>query len=179
MQVNPKHIARNKLSILFMLKSCGLELRENQLIRLVADFSVMEYFELMRTLAELQKDGFIAITPSLAGSLIGITELGVTTLDFFKRELSYTWREKIDAYMEAHRAELRLEAKLFTEYYRIDDNEYRVTLRIIERNIPSFEVTLICTSKEEADRFARGWMKNAVDVYGAAVTAILKNTPMD
>jgi len=48
-------------------------------------------------------------------------------------------------------------------------------MRILERNFPIFEVMMICSSKEEADRFARGWQKNALDVYAKTVTSIVKN----
>ena len=175
MQVNPKYIAINKLSILYMLRCAAIELRENQLIRLVADHEVMEYFELMRTLAELEEDKFIDITPSIGGNLIAINELGQTTLDFFKKELSYTWRQKMEAFFEENRSALSLESKLYYDYHRIGEGQYRLTMRILERNFPIFEVMMICSSKEEADRFARGWQKNALDVYAKTVTSIVKN----
>ena len=151
-------------------------MREDQLIEFVADGKIMEYFELMRTLSELEGDGFIKITPSAfaSGSLVGISELGKTTLDIFKKELSLTWREETEEYFDKNRDRLVMESKLSADYLRIGENQYRLTMRIIEKSLPVFEVMMICSSKEEADKFANGWKRNAAQVYLETTNAIIK-----
>ncbi len=177
MQLNPKFVAKNKLSILFILSCADFDIREDQLIEYVSDTKLMEYFDLMKSLSELKENSLINIIPSgtAMASSISLTDIGKTTLEAFIKELSFTWRESTEEYFDKNRERLLLESKLFADYLRIGENQYRLTLRIVERNLPVFEIMMICTSKEEADSFAKGWKKNAMQVYLDTTTSILKN----
>ena len=92
----------------------------------------------------------------------------------FGRELSYTVRTRIKSYIEENQRQLALESRLFSEYMQIGEERYRVIMRIMDDNLPLFEISAIVKSKEEADRYSAGWRRNAIEIYGQVIGSLLK-----
>ena len=100
--------------------------------------------------------------------------MGASTLELFQKELPFSKREAIDAYARQNKDRLRLESQLFAEYLQIGENQFRVTLKLMEKDVPAFELSLLTTSKAEAARIAEGWRRNALEVYQSVFRHLLK-----
>ncbi len=174
MQKEKKQIAKNKLYVIFILSCADFDLTEDQLIALNAEFSLMEYYELMDAVAGAESDGFIVRKQTISGIKLTETELGRSTSEIFGRELSYTVRSRIRNYMEENQRQLALESRLYSEYMQIGEDRFRVIMRIMDENLPLFEISAIVKSKEEADRYSAGWRRNAIEIYGQVIASLLK-----
>lgn len=163
MQIRP--IAQNKLVILYLLKAIHIQLSELQILRIVTDNGWLNYFDFKESMFELIQSKLVDQRQTPSGVFFTITERGEETLFYLQKELRGSQRKAIDEYCEANRDELRLETELFADYIKIDENEYRVMLKILENQIPVFELNLVTYSKSSAEDFIAKWKDVAPRIY--------------
>ena len=173
MQATERAVAKNKLTILYTLRAAKIRLSEEQLIRLANDLDLMDYFDITVNLHELAENNLIEPINTMNGVFYVITEIGSSTLDVFINDVPFSVREKLDAFMDANREKLKQDGRLFGEYMQVGEEQYRVTLRILDDNIPAFEVSFFVASKSEADGFVKGWKKQAINVYRKVVEMLM------
>ena len=160
-----KAIAQNKLLILYLLKTINIHLSELQILRIVTDNNWLNYFDLKECMFELIESNLVDQRETPSGVFYSITELGCTTLFHLEKELLSSQRKAIDKYCEENRDELRLETELFAEYIKIDEGEYKVMLKVLENQIPVFELNLITWSQSSAEAFIKKWRDAAPKIY--------------
>lgn len=165
MEINQDKIAVHKLTLLYLLHHARASLSEERLSEICAQLGLMEYFDLKTNLHDLTENHLITFLDQINGRFYSITESGSSTLSFFQKNLLYTTRSKIDTYLQAHEQELSLEASISAEYIRLSDHQYRVILRILEKNIPSFEISFLAESAAEADKYVTAWRTRALHIY--------------
>jgi hypothetical protein len=158
-------IAQNKLLILYLLRSISMPLSEMQILRIVTENGWISYFDMKECMFELIESKLVEQRETPSGDFYAISELGRNTLFYFEKELLGSLRKSIDAYCEANRDDLRLETELSAEYVRIDEGEYKVMLKVLENQIPVFELNLITYSKESAEAFIKKWKDVAPKIY--------------
>lgn len=158
-------IAQNKLLILYLLRSINISLSELQILRIVTENGWINYFDMKECMFELIENKLVEERETPTGTFYTISELGRNTLFYLEKELLGSLRKSIDAYCEANRDDLRLETELSADYVRIDEGEYKVMLKVLENQIPVFELSLITYSKESAEAFIKKWKDVAPKIY--------------
>ena len=83
----------------------------------------------------------------------------------FEHDIRNSYRVRITEYCRAHKTELRAESQFVGEYYRLDLNEYRVILKILDPDVTVFELDLKVFSKDDAMHAVESWRKNAPRIY--------------
>lgn len=165
---------QQKLFLLYAMKAVGIPLLDEQLIEMAGALALMNTFEVQSNLAELVSSQLAQRRESVVGRLYSVSTMGASTLELFQKELPFSKREAIDAYARQNKDRLRLESQLFAEYLQIGENQFRVTLKLMEKDVPAFELNLLTTSKAEAARIAEGWRRNALEVYQSVFRHLLK-----
>ena len=163
--MHKKTIAQNKLLILYLLKTINIQLSELQILRIVTDNGWLNYFDLKESMFELIESNLIAQRETPNGMFYSISSLGLDTLFYMEKELLLSQRKAIDEYCEKNRRELRLETELSADYIKIDDGEYKVMLKVLENQIPVFELNLVTYSKATAEAFISKWKRVAPVIY--------------
>jgi hypothetical protein len=163
--MNIEAIAQNKLLILYLLKTINISLSELQILRTVTEKNWLNYFDLKECMFELMESNLVEQRETPSGNFYSITELGKTTLFYLEKELLNSQRKAIDEYCSANRDELRLETELSAEYLKIDEGEYKVMLKVLENNVPVFELSLITYSQASAESFIKKWRRVAPKIY--------------
>lgn len=156
---------QQKLFVLYAMNAASFPLLDEQLINLSNTIGLMNTFALQTALGELVDSQLAQKSDSVVGPLYSVSDMGASTLSLFKKELPYSKREAIDQYIRQNRDQLKLDSQLFAEYLQIGENQFRVTLKLMQNSIPAFEMNLLVTSKAEAAMIAAGWRKHALQVY--------------
>lgn len=168
-------ISTTKLLLLYLLNAVDSRLSELQILRIVSENNWVSYFDLQENIFELVQGDMLEAKQNINGKFYTITELGKDTLHFFQKELRASLRQEIDTYAQQNREQLRLETQLYAEYIRISDGEYRVTLKILERDVPVLDLNIVCYSKREAQAIAANWQSRATAIYKDLLIALLQN----
>ncbi|MBQ4061377.1 MAG: DUF4364 family protein [Christensenellaceae bacterium] len=174
METRKSAIEKNKLCLLYLFEVCDQRLSDNQLLYICNELDLMDYFDLNNCLSELSEAGLVDRSEAINGVFYSITEIGSSTYDFFKKQVPFSQRELIKEYADKHRDELLMQSRIFSEYLQIGEHQFRVILKILEHNLPVFEINLFAHSKEEAERFAVSWRKNAMTIYQNTISDLLK-----
>jgi hypothetical protein len=163
--MNIEAIAQNKLLILYLLKSINIPLSELQILRTVTENNWLNYFDLKECMFELIESNLVDQRETPSGTFYSVTELGLSTLFYFEKELLSSQRKAIDKYCSENRDDLRLETELSAEYIKIDEGEYKVMLKVLENNVPIFELNLVTYSQATAEAFIHKWKHAAPKIY--------------
>lgn len=167
-----KSITQNKLIILYLLDSINMRLSELQIYRIVSEKNWINYFDLKECLFELSQNRMIEIYDTVNGKYFAISDIGKTTLYYFKKELLTSLRQDIDDYCEKNRTELQFETSLFSDYIRIAEGEYRVTLKVLENENTIFEINMTVYTKADAEKCIANWRKKATELYKYSFNAL-------
>lgn len=165
-------IAQNKLLILYLLKTINIQLSELQILRIVSDNGWLNYFDLKECMFELIEAQLVTQRDTPSGLFFSITELGGSTVFYLEKELPASVRKAIETYCEKSRDELRLETELLADYIKIDDGEYKVMLKVLENQVPVFELNLVTYSKASAEAFINKWKNVAPSIYKATYDSL-------
>jgi predicted transcriptional regulator len=163
--MNIEAIAQNKLLVLYLLKTINIQLSELQILRTVTENNWLNYFDLKECMFELMESNLVEQRETPNGTFYTITDLGRNTLYYLEKELLNSQRRAIDEYCNANRDDLRLETELFAEYIKIDEGEYKVMLKVLENQLPVFELNLVTYSQASAESFIRKWKFVAPKIY--------------
>ncbi len=174
MEVNKNAVEKNRIAILHIMSEYDGRLTDTQLLSVCTELSLMDYFDLNNSLHELSAAGLLERTESVNGVFYERTAMGETTLEFFKKELPFSLREQLSAYMKANRDRLTEETRIHAEYIKLSEHQYRVMMKLLENDLPIFELSFMTDSREEAERFIRSWRKNAMEVYHNTFSMLIR-----
>jgi hypothetical protein len=148
-----------------MLKSINIQLSELQILRIVSENNWLNYFDLKDCMFELMENRLVDQRDTPNGLFYSITDLGGETVFYLEKELPSSVRKAIDTYCQANRDDLRLETELFADYIKIDEGEYKVMLKVLENQVPVFELNLVTYSQTSAETFIKKWKDVAPKIY--------------
>lgn len=175
MEIKQQKIAGQKLAILYFLHKASVRVSEQRLTEANAELALMDYFNLQTNLHDMLENHLILRQEAVNGRFFRITDVGETTLEFFIKDLLQSIRHKIDGYLTEYEADMRLESNIYAEYVRIAESQYRVILRMIENDVPVFEVSFFAQTHIEADKYVQAWRKNAMKVYSQMFETLLSD----
>ncbi len=164
----------SKLVILFLFNSLEIPLNELQVVRILTDHDWANYFDVKENLFELADSGMLEKRETPHGVYLSITPSGKASIELFYKDIMLSVREQIAQFSKTHVDELAREADLFSDYIKVSDSEYRVTLKILFKTRPTFELEIFVYSKEEAETLIRNWQAGAKNIYQHIYTELMK-----
>jgi hypothetical protein len=155
----------NKLLVLLAVDQLG-PLTNLQLLQFLAENDLMDYITLQLNLGELMDARHLEKTPHALGPLYTLTMEGRESLALFSRRIPHSSRSLIKDSAAGWRARFQREKQVLSDFHRQDGGTYALKLRLMEKDQPLLETTLILPSRDTADHFSRNWPKAAADFYG-------------
>ncbi len=169
-------MAQHKLLLLYLLNTNPhrpeeqgghdrLMLTELQIMRIMDELELMSYFDLKECLFELKENRDINAGATPQGMMYSITEKGSDIINVMLEELHLSSRNAVRDYLVQNNDELKKESQYISEYIKLRENEYRVTLKVLEQNSTIFEINVVVYSKQQAQHISEKWKDRAVDIY--------------
>ncbi|MDF2541844.1 MAG: hypothetical protein K0S47_1562 [Herbinix sp.] len=162
-----------KLMILYILSRVNFPLTNAQITAFILEKEYTNYFNLQRAISELIDDSYVQVTTIRNSSLYRISESGLETLSLFDNMISAGIKEDIEIYLQENKYDLLEEVSTPAEYYQIKKGEYAAHLRVIERDTPFIDLTLIVTTEDEAARMCNNWKDKSSEVYSYLLSSLL------
>lgn len=155
----------NKLLVLLAVDQLG-PLTNLQLLQFLAENDLMDYITLQLALGELMEAGHLEKTPHALGPLYALTLEGRESLALFARRIPHSSRMLVKGGAAQWKARFQREKQVLSDFHRQEDGTYSLTLRLMEKDQPLLEMTLVLPSRDMADHLSRNWPKAAGDFYG-------------
>lgn len=162
---------KNKLILLYTAdRAAALPTRE-QLYRTAILNSEMEYFAFEEALGELLEDGLITEVPKPFGACLGMTDLGREALQLFEKSIPQNERDRLDAYLSAHRTDFLRETQISSRIEKAP-NGVMLHLTLSEADRVILSVSLAAASEEQALMLRSRWDGAAESIYNSVWDAL-------
>lgn len=157
-----------KLIVLACLDRVG-PCTEWQLLQLLTEHDVMNYFDMMISLSDLCSRGQAARSQKANGHLYELTDAGKEALELFGSRVPGSVRTLLKTTGDKWRLRFRQEAQYRREITRTERGDYLLTLTASEQDTETLEVRLPLPTRELAARMADNWPRYAEEIYGVMI----------
>lgn len=162
-----------KLMVLYMLDQVNFPLTNSQLSEFFLDKEYTTYFTLQRVINDLCETGFIEGRPVGTQTHYEITDDGSATLRFFSSEMSKDIMADISEYLRQNKFRMRSEVSLAADYYRPENGDFIVQLRIREGKADILSIDISVPDEEAAKDMMMNWKQKAQSIYSGIMQSLM------
>ena len=168
-----QQLAEQKLLLLYIFKQIEFPISNSQITDLVLENEIMNYFTFQQYLTELKEADFIIEEIQDSNQLFTITDKGRKTLEYFITRIPKQQLEKINQLLNTKKKDLINNSEIKAEYIKLKEDEYLVTLKVIEKEIPMINIKLNVNSNKQAKQICEKWKNKAQDLYGEIINLLV------
>ena len=128
----------------------------------------LPYFDFQLSLNELVEQGLIAYKYGTdSNRRIVIQDKGRQILSVFEKEIPLHNRKQLDVQASKLAAKARITSEYAASYQKLDQNQYVVYLRILEKGFTIMEIRTYVSNLLQAQQLCDLWPQNAKATYAA------------
>lgn len=165
--------AENKVLLLFFADRVRMPVSSMQLTRIMLEHRFMNYFHMQQCLHELADNRFLSLEKREGTDFYAITPEGMNILGLFGSLIPDGVRTRLQSGISEIRTGLMRETSVTADSLLVTEDEYQVTLRIAESDIPLFETRMSVGSRDDARLICRNWRENANTLYPQLIALLL------
>ena len=166
-------LADNKLSILFFTQALSIPLTNEQITEFFVKSYLIPYFDMQQLLAELVESLHLGYMEGRQNHYYTLTDRGKEALHFFQARIEPHTREDIQIYADKNRNRLRNESQLIADYKRLDNQEYEVTLQVMEGEMSLMELKVNVINSEQDRTICSNWKAKAPEIYNKKMESLI------
>lgn len=170
---NTEELAQNKLIILYIINMADIPMDNSDITQFVLENSYMNYFMVQQYLSELVASNFIKFYSKDGHEYYEITQKGTKTLDYFIDRIPEHVKKDIDEKYNIKKNEMIKETQIIGSYYKKNKSEYIVTLKVIEKDITLFNLSLNVVSNKQAKMICETWKNNPQEIYEKVLNLLI------
>ncbi len=157
--------AERKLTLLYLIEKLNIKLSNLQIIKIVLENNLMNYFYLQHYINELTEKEMLSINTDQGKKLYSLTPSGSETLGYFRKRIPLSIRTKIDNAASDIRRNIRNETLLNADYITERENEFIVRLGIREDDFPLIDLKITVGTRKDAVNICENWRENSQSIY--------------
>jgi predicted transcriptional regulator len=165
--------AESKVLLLFFADKVRMPVSSMQLTRIMLEHRFMNYFHMQQCLHELTENHFLSLENREGTDFYSITPDGARILGLFRSLVPEGIRTRMLAGISEIRTGLMRETSVTADSLLVTEDEYQVTLRIAETDVPLFEMRLSVGSRDDARSICRNWREHANILYPRFISLLL------
>jgi len=158
---NGENQAENKLLLLYLLSEVAGEAYQRQVIDLILDHEIMNYFTVQQLISELKKADLIEEQPSQEGSKkLLLTPEGKNTLRYFKNRIPNNKLQKFQQLVQERKQALQENFKVISKMEKLHEESYLVKLGVVKNGIEDIFLKLHVSSLRDSEQMVESWKNN-------------------
>lgn len=159
-------LPKAKLQLLYLIHKADTPARYEELVEACVDW--LPYFDFQLSLNELVEQGLIAYKYGTdSNRRIVIQDKGRQILSVFEKEIPLHNRKQLDVQASKLAAKARITSEYAASYQKLDQNQYVVYLRILEKGFTIMEIRTYVSNLLQAQQLCDLWPQNAKATYAA------------
>lgn len=162
---SPNEVVQSKLLILYILDKVEDPLTNSEITQFILENNYMNYFMVQQFLSELVNAKFIEFSTKDGSEYYHLSSAGKATLEFFNDRIPGEIKSNVDKSYEKKKKDMIKESQIIANYFKKNDSEYIIILKVIEKDTVLFSLSLNVPSKEHAKLICRNWKERSNDVY--------------
>ena len=165
------NLTENKFIILYISRKLGIKLGIDQFFILVDKYNWMNYFDMRECIFDLCSSDFLKEDDKR----YSITSNGITLINDFKKSIAFSIRTIIDDYAKKNKSQILINQQILSDYCQDSENEFPVTLKIIENEVLIFETKIVVTKAEDAQKICDEFKVLASKIYSDIIKELTKD----
>ncbi len=160
--------AMQRLILIKIVNSSRIPISNTSLTEIAIESFDMNFFIVQQHLSELTGNRFLIIDKSNSQNFYLLTDAGKEVLKLFNDKITDEVHQKIEALFVDNNLEQGAEA-----FYSLSESgEYWVYLKLTDRGLKIFELTLSVPDEPQAERICSGWTKNHAAIFGRIMDVV-------
>lgn len=169
-----KEVAENKLILLYLIDRIDIPISSLQIIKIIMENKLMNYFLLQQLLNELVEQKMLSIEEHDNKSFYRITQSGSNTLGYFRNMISYGIKKRIDETVSVIKSNIKNETNIKAEFVPESQNEFHVKLSVCEDLFSLIDMKLTVGTKKDARLICNNWENYSQFIYAEIIESLLK-----
>ncbi len=163
--MNNADFAGSKLAVLYFVYALDMPLTNVHLAEFFTGDNILNYFDLQQLLVELCDTEHVQLSEYQSSQYYTLTDKGREAITLFKNKIHLKILSLIDDYAHENRARLKNESQLTADYEKLADDNYEVSLKVLELDHTVMEIKLYVPTIAQARAITGLWNKKALKTY--------------
>lgn len=172
---NTEELAQNKILLLYIIDKSSTPLTNSQISEIILGHNYMNYFSIQQFLSELVESEFVTFVNLEGKDRYSMLKKGKLTLKYFEDRIPDNIKENINSTLKVKEMEYKRESQIIGNFYKKNDLEYIVTLKLVENGITLFNLHLNVPSKDQANIICNKWKQDPDSIYQSIFNTLLKD----
>lgn len=161
---NTEELAQNKLLLLYIIAKSKEPLNNQEITELILENNYMNYFLVQQYLSELIKSNFIEIKMINNKKTYNLLDKGKLTLNYFEDRINQKIKKELLDVLGVSEV-VEKEKELISEYFKEDENNFIVNLKLKEGKNTLFSLYLNMPNENLAKDICLNWKENTEHIY--------------
>lgn len=158
-------LVQHKLLILYILEKVEMPMTNTEITQFILENNYMNYFLVQQFLGELVNSKFVEFSTKDGNEYYHLSNAGKDTLRYFNDRIPTELKEDIDKSYKEKQIEMIKETQVVGNFYKKNDSEYIVNLKVIEKDIVLLNLSLNVVSSKQAKLICNNWKQNPEMIY--------------
>lgn len=170
---NSKKQVKDKLTILYILNGIDKPMLKADIIELIMENELLNYFELQLYLTELEDGNLLEVSALDSSQYFLVTEKGKATLELFDDILIPSFISELDILISNKITALKKFSEMSATYSKLGETDYQVKLSIKEDVRVVLDVDLNLISSDQARIVVENFKNNTDLIYKKILEVLL------
>lgn len=162
---NTVDLAESKLMLLYIFSKIRFPVSNNQIIQIILENNLMNYFILQQYISELISAGFLRYAQDNEKSRLIITQNGSEVLSLFQNRIPSEKAEELDNYLNKQMDNIKREVTVTADYTIEHKDNFIVNLKAVENDSIIIDIKLNVASNKQARDICHKWKSNSSHIY--------------
>lgn len=165
-------IAQDKLKLLYILKYINTPLTNIEITNFILDNDILDYFTLQQFLGDLLDSKFVSLSSKNGNEYYSISEAGTDALDMFSEKLPEYFIKQVETSFSNFKMEIKKHRELLGHYYKRKEDEYIVSLQVIENESSIFSLSINVPDEDLAKHICKKWDSNPEKIFSSIIKTL-------
>lgn len=171
---NTEELAQNKLILLYIIKTFPNVFTKNEITEFILENNYMNFFLMQQYLIELIQSEFIEISIIEEEEKYSISHKGELALDYFYSKIPENIIEDLKDKSDKLKDFQKKETQVTAEFFKKEDEQYLVNLKLIERNNTLFSLYMDVSTQEQAELICKSWKDRTDSIYSNIINLFIE-----
>lgn len=172
---NSKELAQYKLLILYILDNAEIPMNNSEITHFLLENNYINYFLAQQFISELVSSKFIEFSIRDGQEYYHLSKAGKDTLSFFNDRIPQSLKDEVNNRFKKKKEEMVKDSQIIGNYYKKNDSEYIVNLKVIEKDINLFNLSLNVVSNKQAKMICNNWKESPQEIYKRIIDLLIND----
>ncbi|SDY97893.1 protein of unknown function [Proteiniborus ethanoligenes] len=170
---NSKELAQYKLLILYILDNTHIPMNNSEITQFLLENNYMNYFLAQQFISELVNSKFIEFSIEDGQEYYHLSKAGKDTLSFFNDRIPQKLKDEVNKKYQKKEEEMIKDSQIVGNYFKKNDSEYIVNLKVVEKDITLFNMSLNVVSNKQAKMICNNWKEKPHEIYKKIIDLLI------